>query len=360
MQQTGIAELSMVRKHTRTVQIDEMRGFAILLVVLFHAVGSETGLATSFLGELNERLAFVRMPLFIAITGYLYGLERRTRPLNLFGWYKRSSRIFPPFILVIVICWIISTNSDAPFILINGLIFGAWHLWYLQALMVILLIVAMLEGFVKPNRNWHLPLWAIAAFLLSAYGLLNETLWLSIHKAIYLLPYFLVGATVGAMPGILQSSGFRYFVYICGLTALALNEVSLAGAGIIWTDVSLVAAAIGVASFLTLAMHMPTITTFRRLGAYSLPIFLWHLPLSAVTSFLMLNPMGIVGHPSVLAKILVGFTVPIAMSMMAARFAPALLVFVGKRVNSQTAIPFQSPLPTIDKAVLVNSSISPS
>ena len=332
----------LFHKNPQMVQINEMRGVAALLVVLFHAVGSEPELATSFLGELIQRFAFVRMPLFIAISGYLYGVQRGTRPLTFASWYKRSRRIVPPFLLVTIVCWIISAKGGVPFSLITGIVFGAWHLWYLQALVVILLAVAVLETVVRP-KNWHLLFWTIGAFLISASGIFSEVTWLSVHKAVYLLPYFFAGAAFGAMPQLFKDWQNRYVIYVLGIIAIAMHEVLLAGVVAPWANVPVIAGVMGVASFLTLAFHMPANNTFRCVGAHSLPIFLWHLPLSALTSFLLLNPLSVDGHVSAFTKIVVGTTLPIAMSMMVARVAPGMVIFVGKRAISHLpAVP--SPL----------------
>lgn len=57
----------------RSDRIDETRGIACLLVLAFHAIGSEPGLGRSSWVYFADSLHFVRMPIFIAITGYLYG-----------------------------------------------------------------------------------------------------------------------------------------------------------------------------------------------------------------------------------------------------------------------------------------------
>ncbi len=316
------------------INIDEVRGFAAILVVAFHAIASEPSLFHSVWGYFVASLSYVRMPLFIAVTGYLYGAQRSRRPLSFAGWEKRTRRIVPPFLLATVVCWVLSAPTDHAFNISVGLIFGAWHLWYLQALAVILLVMTMIDVVVRPT-DAQLWLLVVAAFLLAALDPLTGFGWFSIDRALYLLPHFLAGGAIGAMPQIINHRPTRMVIYALGLIGVILQQLSYWGYIPLWSRQSLVAGAIGVTSFVFVARHMGQNETLRRIGAYSFPIFLWHLPVSSVISGLLLRRIDIERQLAVLVKIGVGVVVPIIVTITCMRYAPRLLPFVGRRASSK-------------------------
>ncbi|MBJ6122692.1 acyltransferase family protein [Sphingomonas mollis] len=335
-----------------TMRIDEARGLASIMVVAFHAIGSESLVHSSW-AYLAQSLTFVRMPLFIAITGYLYGLRRGHRPLTFTGWSKRTGRLLPPFLLGTLVCWTISLHKGRPFEIVNGLIFGAWHLWYLQALAMILLAVWVMDKWLRPSND---RLWMVAgaAFAVVATGMFSGVAQLSVAKAAYLLPHFLVGAAIGASPALLERRRNRIAIYMAGAFGLIAHQASLLGVGSEWAKTSLVAATIGVATFTLVRTSMPASPVLRRIGAYSLPIFLWHLPVASVLSALLLHRFGTEPHIAVIAKMAFGIAVPIAAAIACARLAPQMLIFVGRRATSPSPEPAaetRRPVPALSPAL---------
>jgi len=310
----------------RHMRVDEVRGLACILVVVFHAVGSDPALANTAIAYLMQSFVFVRMPLFIAITGYLYGRQRGHRPLTPRGWARRTGRLAPPFLLASLICCAIDQVAGRGFHLGDALSFGAWHLWYLQALAMLLMIACLLD-MTGRIENRHLWIVAGTALCVSASGLFADIRLFSIGRAIVLLPFFYTGAAIAA-GGI--SRPHRNAIYAAGAAGMLLHLLSLAGMAPIWATSSLVAGAVGIAGFVAIGSMMPSSTLFRRLGAYSLPIYLWHLPASALLSAVVLNLIDAGPYAGLVLRVAVGVTAPTALCIVTQRVMPSMLVVVGR------------------------------
>ena len=64
----------------KDLRIETMRGLALFLMVAGHVIGSSSDLGMkvpddSVLRYLYESLVYIRMPLFTAISGYVYALS---------------------------------------------------------------------------------------------------------------------------------------------------------------------------------------------------------------------------------------------------------------------------------------------
>lgn len=313
----------------RSDRVDETRGIACLLVLTFHAIGSETGLSGSSWAYFTESLHFVRMPIFIAITGYLYGRSRGHRPLTAALWWKRMSRLLPPFFLVTGVVGLIDISGGHHFNPLHAIAYGSWHLWYIQALGVILASVAVIETFVSPTSG---KLWVAAAVaaLVAASGVLAPFNILSIAPAACLLPHFLAGAALGSTKSEIPKP-LKITIYALGFLSLFLTQLSLAGIGPHWESGSLVATCLGLAGFLLLGTMAPESKALRTIGVFSLPIFLWHLPFYAVAGFALLHRIGVEPHWAALTRIAVGLAGPMAMAYIVETKMPWASILVGAR-----------------------------
>lgn len=314
----------------RSDRIDETRGIACLLVLAFHAIGSEPGLGRSSWVYFADSLHFVRMPIFIAITGYLYGRTRGYRPLTPAMWSKRLSRLWPPFLLVTLIVGIIDKVAGRGFHPVDALLFGSWHLWYIQAIGVILGTMLFIELWISPGSR---SLWIAAAIagLVAASGVLADVRLLSIQRAICLMPHFLAGVALGSTPRENQPRLLKIAIYALGFLSLFATQLSLNGHGRVWAEGSLVATCLGLAGFLLIGTMAPRSCTLRGIGVHSLPVFLWHLPFYAVTSFVLLHRIHVEPHTAVLLKIAIGLAGPIQMARFVERNAPRATLLIGAR-----------------------------
>ena len=311
-------------------KINELRGLACLLVLAFHAIGSEPSLNADAFGYFASSLQFVRMPIFIAITGLLYGLSRGAQPLTWIGWRKRMTRLLPPFVVATFVVCSLDAVRGAGFHPLHALIFGAWHLWYLLALGVILMAVVIIEAAISLESN---KLWfaAFLAILAAATGLLGSIQLFGVARAVTLLPFFLAGAAIGAAPKQEVATPLKVLIYAAGFTALILHQLSLQGFGHHWVRGSIVVSALGLAGFMLVGALCPHSRRLRQIGVHSLPVFLWHLPVYAIASGLILHHVTLDPHLAVLLRISLGVVVPIGVARNVEAHAPHLSVWVGAR-----------------------------
>lgn len=318
-------------------KIDEMRGIACLLVLAFHAIGSEPSLQSSAFGYFATSLQFVRMPIFIAITGVLYGLSRGSQPLTWRGWQKRMMRLLPPFSLATLIVCSIDAVRGVAFDPLTAFVVGAWHLWYILSLGVILLAVMIVETAISltSRRLW---LAAALAALASALGVLGSIQAFAIARAVALLPFFLAGAAIGSAPRQEIATIGKTLIYAAGFTSLIVHQLSLNGIGHGWAKGSIVATCLGLAAFILLGAVCPASRRLRRIGTHSLPIFLWHLPIYALASGLLLHHVRLDAHLAVLIRMALGLTLSSLLARTVERHAPGFAIWVGARSAKRRAV----------------------
>lgn len=325
-----------------TKRIDELRGIACLLVLVFHAVASEPQLRGTLLAYSVESLRFIRMPIFIAISGVLYGLSRNQRPLTWGGWRKRVARLAPPFLLLTIIVKLLDVIGGNGFDILSALLFGAWHLWYLLALAVILIVIVVLEK-VVPLSTGRLWMAAIFAALLASTGALSHVSFAAVNNAACLLPFFLAGAAIGSSPNNEVPTVGKVVIYGVGFLALMMHQLSLHGIGDKWESGALVASCLGLAGFMLTGALCPESKQLRCVGIHSLPIFLWHLPVYAVASGLVLHRYHVEPHLAFCVKVMLGVAVPILFANVIERWLPRMASSVGAR-NARKRLCDMSPV----------------
>lgn len=181
------------------LQIDTLRGLACLLLVLYHVVGDvpDAGLnlpADHSLSVVNNALAFVRMPLFACIAGFVYALRPLRGEVAQFMGSK-VRRLLLPLLFVGTTFGLLRAQMSGvtidPAFLLRMHLTSTDHFWFLKALFWIFLVVVALERAGALRRP--------AGF---AGVLATSALWFvfwdspdvfGVSGAVYLMPFFLVG-----------------------------------------------------------------------------------------------------------------------------------------------------------------------
>jgi len=135
---------------TRNLQIDTLKGLAILLVVIGHAIQSSTN---SFDNNLIFRYIYsFHMPLFMFLSGYVtYGKE-----INL---TKKFTSLVIPFVswyligYVLAILFVPSSESFWQYI-IKWIMSPDWGLWFLWAIFLNTIITKLVIYFVNPKSTY--------------------------------------------------------------------------------------------------------------------------------------------------------------------------------------------------------------
>lgn len=264
--------------------IQGLRGLAILLLVAVHSSRALRGDAQrDLVAEVNDAFLFVRMPLFAAISGWVFALRppgpgavvafvrRRARRLLLpqlsYGLVVLLVGVFPPRLV-----WPSSWTT-----VVEVLGQPRAHFWFVQALFLILLLALALDAVdgLRTPSCWA----AVTAVALLAPTLLPADLPRSgrLSGAVFLLGFFLLGLG-------LQRFGERLFsraVVAPAVVVLVVGVVlqQLVGLGIVELERdrgSVLSLLVGVPAVALLLRHRGVARRLAWLGPLSFAIFLYH------------------------------------------------------------------------------------
>jgi surface polysaccharide O-acyltransferase-like enzyme len=272
--------------------IDELRGFACLLLVSLHVIGHnpEVGMRLeegSLFRYAADSWTFVRMPLFTFISGLVYAF-RPARREHLPDFYsKKLRRLGIPLLVVAPLFFILqaitpgttATPDWYEFLTIPVLPYQ--HFWYLQALLLIFLVVGLLDAMgwlFRPAVFAALSAVAVALNLTFANSLEPEVDLFSISQAAYLLPYFLLGVAFTRFQDTFAAAPVRLAAVVALAAGTLIHQAAL------WDLISvniertsILGLLCGTTASLVLLRIMPRMSLFRTIGKHSYAIFLHHM-----------------------------------------------------------------------------------
>ena len=274
------------------MHVQTLRGLACLLLVLFHVVGDtpDAGLRFSHdhpLQFFNQVLTYLRMPLFGCIAGYVYA----TRPCVDWTPFLRSKarRLLLPlltvgglFALLQAFTPGVNTTSRTTWTL---LVLPTAHFWFLQALFVVFIAVAVLE---RLGLLRTIPRTLVVAAIASGVSMASHPpAWFSIDGAIYLMPYFLLGVVARKSP-----PPPRWILGALLLVFAVIAAAVLTSDRPLWPRhswVSLVLGGLGTWLLISLPWQQRALAV---LGSASYAIFLFHVFFTAA-SRMALHALGV-------------------------------------------------------------------
>jgi len=315
--------------------IDSVRGLACLLIVALHMVGDEAtnGLQlpmTSGWHYAMQSIEFLRIPLFTALSGYLYAGRRVTLETLPGFWTKKLRRLGAPLVFVtIVMWWLRSQAQDDDTSLLVALLFEYGHLWYLQSLLVLFTFISFADAFVRPGII-GLVLTGLLAVMVSQSGI-PMTTFFGAAGSFYLAPYFLFGIILRERPEWLhdRQSGVLAF----GIIAIVLTSQQFGMLGFInvLTVLQLPAAIAGMAGVVFLLQRFPNYELLARIGHYSYTIYLWHVLAGAAVRTALMR-VGVTSIPTLFViTLMAGITVPIMLYHIAKRVPWLSVAVTGDR-----------------------------
>jgi peptidoglycan/LPS O-acetylase OafA/YrhL len=323
--------------------VETLRGLAVLLMVAGHVIGNDAGSGLRVADDSGWRyvyytLAPLRMPLFTAISGFVYALRPASAPTWSGFMAGKVRRLFVPLLIVggaFVLLQLVTPGvnarveaRDVPWMLL----IPHAHFWYLYALAWVFLWVGTLDAFALLDRPWRWALLLAAAFALMASRILSTPV-LGLGHAQYLLPYFLLGL------------GARRFSVGRG-RRLALGLVGLGVAGLIlyqgawfgwWRLDGLgqyaVTTLVGSVTVVGLLVYRVAWGPLATLGDFSYGIYLMHV-FGTAAARILLHRAGVEAMPiHLLAGVLAGVALPIAIERAVAHRPWLLLLLLGRRLR---------------------------
>lgn len=318
--------------HDRIEWIDNIKTFACILVVLGHLIQSlqKSGIDNheNITNFINWFIYLFHMPLFFAVSGYLYELKKKKFSLK---QYKKSiiNKIinlgvpyisFYLFYVFINMAFANSVNSPKGINEIIGIINNPMApYWFLYALFSIFLLMPLLEKILNNKKK-----------MIFTFLLMLKFLNLFVNTGVYVIDSFLANSIyfycgvvikdlINRKKNIIKKHNFIYnlvFVLIYSITALILylynlnNSVNIA-IKIIEIALALVAIFILVNMFRSLKKDF----IFKELKKYTFPIYLLHTIFAAGFRIALLR----VGITNYVINFIIGFVASIIIPIIIAK-----------------------------------------
>ena len=217
--------------------IETLRGIAIILMVAGHVIGDSPSTGLKVEGDSLWRyfyysFEYLRMPLFTAISGFVYALKPVKKDSALRFFRGKSRRILIPFISVATVQYIMNAyvpnvNNPTDMLKIWRIyIFGYGQFWFLQALFQVFLVIIFLEIFsITTNfKGWLISFLISVLLLIFVKPYVTYDIF-SFTKFLYLLPFFILGIGLYRFKDILFKKEVVIFVAIILVSGVIVQQL---------------------------------------------------------------------------------------------------------------------------------------
>jgi len=314
----------------RSMDVDTLRGLACLLLVLFHVVGDTPSVGLKipeghWLQRVNEALAYIRMPLFSFLSGYVYGF----RPYggDAPGFVKgKVRRLLFPLLTVGTLFAVVQAITPGS----NSAVDRWWllhvvpvgHFWFLEALFIVFMVVLLLEHLrAISTAAGFTVVWCLSAVLFDYFSPPN---YFAIHGAVYLLPFFLAGLACKRFEIVQPGARLLAAVTFIGSATMLMALPEFSGHA-----TTLPALGLGVSAAVLLLRSGWRSTHLAYVGTYSFAIYLLHVFFTA-GSRIFFTKMGATDiHVLTVLGLFFGIGGPIISALVIGRFRGANLWLLG-------------------------------
>lgn len=285
---------------TRYPYIDRTKGLAILLVVIGHLIAREMapGGGGQWYGVLKDRLYAFHMPLFMAVSGLVYGLTWRPGPdasADFADARRRVARLLPSYLLFGVLIFIgklafqwlvpgsidnaVTGASDLLKLLVRpGQSFTSF-LWYIYGLSLLYLLVPPAFRLARGHM-------AVLIALAVAFWFLPPGSWFAWDRLQTLTVFFLAGMLAGRHhDAALHVLRWAWLPALLGFAAL-LPWATQQSPAIRWTLAAL--SVLALPGLLRVTERVP-MGVLETLGRYTLIIYLTNTIFIGVTKILAIK-----------------------------------------------------------------------
>lgn len=320
-----------------TGSIEEVRLLATALLVTYHVIGvPDAGLTLAYPHPLRffaDLFNSFRMPAFAFIAGYIYCL----RPLHLKSMRSyvigKLRRLAVPGLVAMLIFAMMSSLFGRGFTvpiasLWQLLVFPYAHYWFLQAILLLFIVVGVIDGAAR-NRA-ELPLFALS-FLIVLTGISGPETF-SINRAVVLAPFFTFGICCYRYRHWLERHAVSIAVFTAALflASFGISTARYIADPSIGTDANILQAmTFGMSLCILLLIWCPRHKASRKIGVFCFTIYLYHVLGTAgmrialyrlgVTDLAVHLPLGVAA----------GIAVPVAIHLGALRHPITAAIILG-------------------------------
>ena len=324
--------------------INTLRGFAILIVVVYHAVVGAPPGTSALYREFEVVIRYIPLEIFTAVSGYLYAVRRFERAtLGQSLRVKARRLLLPLFTMTTVLLLMRAAVPGANKVpgwedVLRAYLFRFEHLWYLQSLFLIFVVMAFIDGweFIRRSRGWLALI--LGWFAVSLVLPLNQ--FFGYAGLVQLMPFFLAGYGLRRWPALLQARGAMPLAWLCFIAGMVLEQLDYRGVLPLsdsiaekWGVLNLIAGS--AFCFLAVRYRRP-IPGFGLVGEFSFSIYIFHTIGMAVANRVAgLTPWEEGVDGLVVLKILLGVILPIALELGIRRSTLLSTLFFGDAWQSR-------------------------
>ncbi len=346
----------------RNQEIDTIRGFACILLVAYHVVGSEptNGLliADGPYRIVADLLAFIRMPLFTFLSGYVYGWRPYSGAAGPF-LIGKARRLLIPMLVAGSLFMLIRSLTPGTNIVSERwdllFLFPIEHFWFVESLFIIFLLLIPLEatGMLKDQRRF-LGVFVPIALLYISHVEFSQN-YFSINGVFYLVPFFLAGLACSRFD--LRAEKQYPLLWIGLLLPYAYIAIRMQSPDWILERRSFIALWIGLLSSFLLVRSDWHQQWLARIGHFSYSIYLFHVFFTAA-SRIFLQKVDLTTLPLLLLSgIVAGLMGPIVLDLIASTHWLSGILLLGKKARQRGKHRFlYEAMPLIESATVPSQS----
>ncbi|MBP3037155.1 acyltransferase [Arthrobacter sp. zg-ZUI100] len=337
----------------RDLAIDSVRGIALLLMVAGHVIGSSSSSGMNVDNSSYWRFFYlgledIRMPLFSALSGYVYALRPVRVPKTLPKLIRgKVRRLLVPLITVGTVFYLTQalipgTNQQSSLSEVwRVYVYGVGHFWFVQAVFLIFVIIGVADAFniMGSIRRWGFVL-SISLVLYIIVDIPAIYNIFSMNGFAALLPFFLAGYGLSKFDLFAKSKrivvilGILLLIFLGLRIAVILDGVSSEGSlmGLLSLCVGLLCV-----TFLILCRHKLAIVPLAWIGKYSFTVYLLHV-FGSAGSRIVLAKAGLESDVVLfIISMVVAVGLPIAFERTLGRVEWVSWAFLGQRPRGQRA-----------------------
>lgn len=350
----------------KDASVQSLRGLAVVLLVATHVygIGDDNGLRVEgdTVGRyLVQSLEYLRLPLFTVISGYVYALRPLSSPAALPGFVKgKARRLLVPLIpltAIVVGLQMVGgaatyTPSTADFA--RGYLYGYSHLWFLQAIFLVMLVVGLLDarGRLRTLRGWTAA-WLVGAAVYVAVLLPTDLRFFSVDGAVYLFPFFLLGCALVRFVPALHAPRVLGAALVVFAVSLGAQQVLLATdaevAALPDRALGVVVGTSGIYLLFRARRHL-TSRVLAWVGGYAFTIYLLHT-IAAAGSRILLGRLGIEAVPVLFTVgLAAAILLPVAFQLTFGRIGWVRAFFLGERAERRATASVPRESDTVESA----------
>jgi len=329
-----------VTKDTKALDfgLNALRGFAILLVVIYHAVLLVPEESSALYIEFQVFIRYMPLSLFTALSGYLYAMRRAERATIGKSIRVKARRLLIPLFSVTALMLIMravmpgaNRVPDGADVL-HAYLFRFEHLWHLQSLFLIFVVIALVDGFdlIRSLRGWFifLVVWSAASLVVPLNAFFGYA------GLVQLMPFFLFGYGLRRWPELLEGIAATRLAWVIFAIGMLLLELDFHGVlplpDLVVGRSSVFNFAAGCAFCFLCVRYRRDVPGLGTIGVFSFSIYIFHTIGMAVANRVAgLTPWDEGGDGLVALKIFLGVFLPILMELVIRRSAVLRTLFLG-------------------------------